>query len=133
MHRNKEACARCHRKLDPWGIALENFDAVGLWRQEVTRVVGGKKQAFPVEAKDTFPNGLELDGVDALRTHLMKERRESFAKSLVARLLTYALGRQLELSDQETVNDLVARLAKNDYHLRDLVYQVVVSRPFMTK
>ncbi len=133
VHRNKEACARCHRKLDPWGIALENFDAVGLWRQEVTRVVGGKKQAFPVEAKDTFPNGLELDGVDALRTHLMKERRESFAKSLVARLLTYALGRQLELSDQETVNDLVAQLAKNDYHLRDLVYQVVVSRPFMTK
>ena len=133
LHRNKEACGRCHRKLDPWGIALENFDAVGLWRDELTRVVDGQKKAFPVVAKEAFPSGLEIDGVDELRAHLVQEQREKFATSLVSRLLTYALGRQLELSDQDAVNDLVGQFANDEYGLRDLVYQVVVSRPFMTK
>lgn len=133
LHRDKEACARCHRKLDPWGLALENFDAVGLWRDELTRKVNGKPQSFPVVAKESFPSGLEIDGADELRNHLLQERQGGFARSLVTRLLTYALGRQLELNDQEIVDDLVEQFAKNEYRLRDLIYQVVSSDLFMTK
>jgi hypothetical protein len=133
IHRKKEACASCHRNIDPWGIALENFDAVGLWREEVRRKVGNKFQTLPVNAEDSLPNGKELSGVDQLKQHLSNEHKLDFAKSLVSRLLTYSLGRRLELSDQRGVDDITNKWKSQGFRLRDLVQNVVASEPFQVK
>ncbi len=120
IHRDKEACNRCHRDIDPWGIALENYDAVGLWRKEAV-------------AKDSFPDGREVDGVASLKDYLLEEQVDQFAKSLVTRLMTYALGRQPELNDQQAIDDITAEFAANDYRMRDLIQKLVKSAPFQTK
>ncbi len=133
IHRNTPACASCHDGIDPWGIALEHFDAVGLWRDEVRRREGRKTTTSPVDASDVLPDGTEIDGADALREHLLTERRDDFARTLVERMLTYALGRRLELTDLTTVDRLSDEFVANDCRLRDLVRTIVASEPFRTK
>jgi mono/diheme cytochrome c family protein len=133
IHRGTESCARCHRNIDPWGIALENFDAVGLWREGIRRKTGKKFETLPVIAKDTLPNGTELDGAERLKTYLVTERKNDFARSLVTRLLTYSVGRRLELSDQEAIGKLTTQFAADNYRLRSLVRAVVNSPSFQTK
>lgn len=133
IHRKREACASCHRNIDPWGIALENFDAVGLWRDQVRRKRGRKFEKIPVIARDTLPNGHELDGADQLKEYLLTRKKGEFAKSLVARLMTYALGRRLELGDHKAVEELAVRFAEDRYRLRNLIVKLVASPPFQTK
>jgi hypothetical protein len=133
IHRKNEACASCHRNIDPWGIALENFDAVGLWREEVRRKVGKNFKTQPVNAQDSLPNGKELSGVDQLKQHLSNEHKLDFAKSLVSRLLTYSLGRRLELSDHQAVDEITNKWQSQGFRLRDLVQNVVASEPFQVK
>lgn len=133
VHRKKEACNSCHQNIDPWGIALENFDAVGLWRDKIRRKVGKGFETRAVVASDVLPGGVELSSVEALKDHLINHRKMDFANSLVTRLLTYALGRRLELSDQEAIDQLTAQFAADDYPMRRLIHQVVSSSPFQTK
>ncbi|MFP6762682.1 MAG: DUF1592 domain-containing protein [Planctomycetaceae bacterium] len=133
IHRASEACAKCHRSIDPWGIALENFNAVGLWRDVVRRRVGKKFQTSPVNSVDVLPDGYRIDGVNALKNYLITSRRDDFARALVTRLLTYALGRSLELSDRQTIDDLTESLSAEDYHLRPLILRIVASELFQTK
>lgn len=133
VHRNREACANCHRGIDPWGIALENFDAVGLWRDQVRRKVGDKFETLAVKASDTLPNGDQLDGAASLKKHLSNERKNDFARSLVTRLLTYGLGRRLELTDQASVDAITSKFAENDYRLRGLLKNLVIDDLFRTK
>jgi len=96
-HRENEACARCHRGIDPWGIALEEFDAVGLLRDKIQRKSGKRMLEFDVDAKATLPGGHEVDGLDDLKSHLLTEKNDQFARTLVSRMLAYSLGRSLEL------------------------------------
>ncbi len=133
IHRGTAACASCHRDIDPWGIALENFDAVGLWREDVRRKVGGSFELLPVIAKDKMPDGQEIAGADALREYLVTKRKNQFAKALVERLLTYALGRRLELSDHDIVDKLTQDVIQNEYRLGYLVRAIAASEPFLTK
>jgi len=120
LHRTKDSCNRCHRSIDPWGIALENFDAIGKWRDDI-------------EATDTLPGGHEVAGVEGLRNYLMSERKDDFVTSLVARLLTYALGRTLELSDQAAVKAIATQAAADDYRLKGIIHQIIASESFQTK
>ena len=133
IHRSREACARCHRGIDPWGIALENYDAIGLWRDEVRRKVNGKFETVPVKSADNLPNGVPLDGVESLKAYLVNQRKEDFARSLVTKLATYALGRRLELTDQATIDQLTTQFAANDYRIRGLIQSIVASELFLTK
>lgn len=133
IHRGDGACASCHRRIDPWGIALENFDAVGLWREEVRRKVGRKFETQAVNAADQLPDGFQVNGVDSLKQYLLAERKNDFARSLVMRLLTYALGRNLELSDRSQIDDLTEKFVSNDYRLRQLIRDIVASESFLTK
>ena len=125
VHRNKESCASCHRGIDPWGIALENFDAIGLFRTEV--------HEKPVVAIDTLPNGTELDGVVSLKKYLVENRSEDFARAFVSRLAVYALGRNLELSDEDLIDDLTKEFTGDDYHIMALIQNLVASDAFLTK
>ncbi len=133
IHRKREACASCHRNIDPWGIAMEHFDAVGLWRDQVRRKVGNKFETLPVNASGVLPSGHKLDGIDILKSHLSTERKADFAKALVSRLLTYAIGRRLELSDQKAIDDIASKFAADDYRVRGLIQTIVSSELFQTK
>lgn len=133
IHRSREACARCHRGIDPWGIALENYDAVGIWRDEVRRKVNGKFETVPVKSADKLPNGQPLDGVQSLKDYLVNQRKNEFAKALVSKLATYAIGRRLELTDQPTIDELSTQFAANDFRLRGLIQSIVGSELFLTK
>ena len=132
-HRENEACARCHRGIDPWGIAIEEFDAVGLLRDKIQRKSGRKMVEFDVDARATLPGGHEVNGLDDLKKHLLTEKREEFARTLVSRMLAYSLGRSLELSDRETVGTITAQFIKNDYKLQNLIRLIVTSDTFGSK
>lgn len=132
-HLENEACARCHREIDPWGIALEEFDAVGLVRDRIQRKSGKNRLTFDVDASAVLPDGHEVNGLAELKDYLLSEKRTSFARTLVSRLLAYALGRSLELSDRDTLDELTARFIESDYRLRKLVHLIVASREFNSK
>ncbi len=133
IHGKREACASCHRDIDPWGIALENFGATGLWRTEIRRKTGRKSITVPVDSQSELPGGVKLTSVEDLKQHLVTRRRDDFARALVARLLTYALGRRLELGDQPALDKLTADWNSDGLGLRNLIQLTVLSDPFQTK
>jgi hypothetical protein len=130
VHRSDPACARCHHDLDPWGIALENYDAVGLWRDEIRTERGDDWVSSPVSARDTFSNGFVLEGPDILKDYIADEYGDEFARSLLVRMLTYALGRPLELVDQRPVHELTEQFAARGYRMLDLIQLIVSSELF---
>ena len=127
VHRKKEACADCHRNIDPWGIALEEYSAVGLRREKTTR---SKK---PISAKTILPGNHEISGLADLQKYLLNQRREQFAKALVTKLMTYALGRSLKLRDEPFIEELTTKFAKDGYRLSGLMKNIVTSRPFLSR
>jgi len=132
-HRENEACARCHRAIDPWGIALEEFDATGLFRKQSRRKDGRRMVTYEIDAAATLPDGSRVQGLKELKKYLLSEKRERFARAVVTRLLTYALGRSLELTDYETVDRLQAELIRSDFQLRKLIHSITASEAFSTK
>lgn len=133
IHRTVKSCNQCHRSLDPWGLALENYDAVGRWRTDISNATADGAQAQPVIATVVLPDGREVSGAAGLRDYLVNERKHEFARSLVSRLLTYALGRSLELTDQSAVDQVLDQFAQDNYRMKGLVHKVVSSEPFQTK
>jgi hypothetical protein len=123
-HRKDPTCASCHRRMDPLGFGLENFDAVGAWR-----TMDGK---FPIDASGSLPDGDEFNGPDELRT-ILKDRSDAFARCLTAKLLTYALGRGLERYDGRTVTLIAQRLPARQYRFSALVLEIVNSLPFQSR
>ena len=133
IHRKKASCEKCHRNIDPWGIALENYDAAGIWRDERHGNSGTDVPSERIDASGELPGGVQIEGVNGLKRHLIARHKDAFARSLISRLLTYALGRRLVLSDQGSVDGLADAFGENEYRLRDLVFSVVRSEPFQTK
>ena len=133
IHRKKEACNNCHRRIDPWGIAFENYDAVGRWRNQVTRKEKRKTRTIEVNAGTQLPSGQKISGIRDLKTVLMKDEKKRFARALVSKLLAYSLGRTLEITDEKTVVSLSKKFADNQYVLQDLIVDIVQSKPFRSK
>ena len=102
-HRKNAICASCHRRMDPLGFGLENFDAVGAWR-----TTEGK---FPIDASGQLPDGRRFTGPDELRTILSADR-DAFARAITSKLMTYALGRGLERYDTRTVKLIASAAAE---------------------
>jgi mono/diheme cytochrome c family protein len=119
-HRTNPVCATCHDIMDPIGLGLENFDAVGRWR---TREPGG-----PIDARGRLADGTEIDGAAELRKAVTSDP-EQFARVFTAKLLTYALGRGLESYDMPTVRKIV-REAAPEYKFSAIVYGIANSVPF---
>ncbi|MBC8291322.1 MAG: DUF1592 domain-containing protein, partial [Planctomycetes bacterium] len=139
-HREKEACANCHRGIDPWGVPLENFDATGLWRDiPPQRVAKGKGKGRPttkpkkIDASSQLPDGTELNGLAELKQYLLTRRREQFARSIVKRLLTYSVGRSLDFGDEATVTQLTEDFVAGGFRLHQLVPAIVQCETFQTK
>ena len=134
-HRKQISCNECHRNIDPWGISLENFGADGLWREQILRkkVKGKGMIKLPVLSEAILPDGNKIEGIADLKKHLLEDRREQFARAFTSKLLTYALGRRLELIDQKTVDELTSKFIKSDYRIKDLIYLIVASKTFQNK
>jgi len=122
LHRANPTCASCHNKIDPVGFALENFDAIGRWR-ETTR------DGLGIDSAGILADGTPVDGPVALRGALMA-KPEVFASVVAERLLIYALGRGLDPADMPTVRSIVRNAAETDYSLASIILGVVDSFPF---
>jgi hypothetical protein len=121
-HRTDPACASCHRRMDPLGFGLENFDAIGDWRLHE----GGQ----PIDSGGQLPGGRPFTGPAELKAALLAHPG-AFTRCLTEKLLTYALGRGLERADRRDVDRIVATLAREDYRFSALVIAVVESEPFL--
>ncbi len=138
LHRKRESCGNCHRGIDPWGIPLQHFDAIGLWRENTpVRLTKKKsKKPQPVVALDSttdLPDGTKIETAADLKSYLRDERKEWFARAMVKRLLAYALGRSLDFGDRETVEQLTNEFIAVDFRLRKLIHALVQSEAFQTK
>jgi hypothetical protein len=120
-HRANPACASCHDRIDPLGFALENFDAIGRWRNED----GGK----PVDSSAELADGTKFRGPDQLKQILLA-RKDLFIRNLTTKMLGYALGRGLTLQDSCAVDAIVARVKDNGYKAQALIDGIVLSAPF---
>ncbi len=127
LHRSQATCYACHRKIDPMGFALENFDAVGRWRQQYP---GPKK--LKVDPTATMANGEKVPDIKAFRGMLL-EREPQVTRSLCEKLLVYGTGRLMEPGDRGELDRIVNTLADSRGGLRDLVMLVVESDVFLTK
>ncbi len=121
-HRANETCAACHRKIDPFGFALENFDAIGGWRTNYS-----KDQK--IDASGVLPTGEKYTDVTNFRA-LILARHEQFTRALTEKLLTYALGRELALTDRGVIDGILKDLSSDKGGFKDLIRAVVLSESF---
>ena len=125
QHRANPVCASCHRLMDPLGLSLENFDAIGRWRDR------GEARG-PIDASGELPDGTPFDGPAGLKAALLRHP-ERFVTTVTEKLLTYALGRGLEHYDAPAVRAIVRAAAGDGYRLSSLVRGVVRSAPFQMR
>ena len=123
-HRQNPQCAVCHRIMDPAGLSMENFDAIGRWRD----AEGG----VPIDAAGNLPGGEEFDGVAGLRAAVL-ERPEVFVGNVAEKLLIYALGRGLDHTDAPAIRAITRAAAADDYRLSSLILGIVESAPFQMR
>ena len=120
-HRTKAECAGCHSRMDPLGFGLENYDAVGRWRDQIAGTA--------VDASGTLTNGVKFTGPIELKRQVLAQK-DLFARNLTEKMLSYALGRGLESYDAPTVNRIAAALARADYRASTLPLEIIRSYPF---
>lgn len=137
-HQEQPQCAQCHRRIDPLGHALQNFDAGGLWREvEYTEFFQNwkaiqSKQVFPIDASGQLPNGPQFTGFFGLRDAIAT-REQEFARGLIEHLISYALGRPCGFSDQEMVESILNKARSKGMTLRAIIHALVESPEFQSK
>jgi hypothetical protein len=134
LHNDNPACADCHRGIDPWGYAIEHFDAIGLWRDSIVRSIKGQDPIkLPIDSRSRLPGGHEVDGIEELKDFLLDQRSEQFARAFVHKLMTYSLGRTLEFSDEADIEILTRDFIKDDMRVAGLIKSIAASRAFRNK
>jgi len=124
-HRNKPACISCHAKIDPWGIAFENYDALGAFRTT--------NKDKPVDATSELFNKEKLAGMIGLKRYLLMNRQDQFTRALVHKMTAYALGHALSFSDNADIDNLAIKFRKQGDRLGDLVHLITQSTIFNSK
>jgi hypothetical protein len=124
-HRNKPACLSCHSRIDPWGIAFENYDAMGAFRTKI--------ENKPVDATSSLFNNQELAGIDGLKRYLLMDRQDQFARAMVHKMTAYALGRPLSFSDRADIDSLTVQFRRSGDRLGDLIHLITNSTIFNAK
>jgi hypothetical protein len=122
-HRRIESCAKCHDRIDPFGFALEGFDAIGRRRDTD---LGGR----PIDTHVTLPDGTSFTDLAGLRSYLVAQRREEFVRQFCRKLLGFSLGRSVELADKPLLGTMQERLAAADYHVQTALLVVIQSPQF---
>jgi mono/diheme cytochrome c family protein len=133
-HRDNTACAGCHRKIDPWGLAFEEYDAVGNWQRDgVGAQLRKRRTNNAVDAKVELPGGAKVDGLSGLRDELIRSRADDFRRAMLRKVMAYALGRSLTLRDTEATDALVPTLRERSDKFIALIELIVGSEPFQLK
>jgi hypothetical protein len=125
LHRGEALCSSCHNRMDPLGLALENFNALGRWRD--------KERNQPIDAAGQLVTGESFTGIRELKRILVNNHRREFYRCLSEKMLTYALGRGLDYYDVQAVDELVERLEKEDGRPSALVRGIIKSVPFQKR
>lgn len=132
-HQEQPQCAQCHRKIDPIGFGLENFDAVGLWRtHDVYERRGVGKKEWEIDPAGTLHNGPAFSGYFELRDRIA-EKPERFARGFAEALLQYGLGRQVGFSDEVLLEQLMHDASQKNFAMREFILSLVQSRVFQSK
>ena len=122
LHQSEVTCRNCHKVLDPIGFGLENFDAIGRWREK-------NDEGLAIDSAGKLPSGESFSSPAELKG-LLAKREADIARNLAERLMSYALGRQLEGYDDVVIDQLMVKIAKNQYLVRDIITEVVTSYLF---
>lgn len=137
-HREIASCNRCHSKMDPLGIALENFDVIGRWRDQYTDVSnyvakrennGNKTERFPVDTRTVHKDGRAFEGPQGLKNILLEDK-DKFSRAFLENMLSYAMARQLTFRDRDNLNLLYEQTTDTDFRLRDILLAIVSSEYF---
>jgi len=122
-HSSDATCAKCHQRIDPLGFALEGFDAIGRRRATTSAAVA-------IDTRTRLVDGREIDGLPGLRDYLLQHRRDTVVRHFCRKLLGYALGREIQLSDQPLLDEMLRRLADNEYRVSIVFLSIIQSRQF---
>jgi len=124
-HRSNATCFECHRKIDPLGISMENYDFLGRWRDRYSK-------RLPIDATGKMPDGTAINGPAGIRNYL-KQKPDQFTRCLTEKLLIYALGRRISFNDRDDIDRIVGAMPELRYGMRELIQQIVASEPFHSK
>ena len=133
IHRQDVSCAACHRRIDPWGLALEHFDAVGQWRTNVKRLDRKKALSVPVQAETVLPSGEKISGAADLKNYLLQHRSKQFAETIATQITSYAIGRSVEFADKRNIESITNTFIESDYRLQALIQRIVQDPLFQSK
>ncbi len=125
QHRSNASCANCHAMLDPLGFGLENFDAIGAWRD--------RDGDAPIDSTGRLSSGQEFQNAAELANVLLRDKADQFTRTLASKLLTFALGRGVEYYDKTALNEIVAKTKDGDYAFHTLIQAVCESVPFQKR
>ena len=124
-HRRNPTCYECHRKIDPIGLSMENYNQVGAWRDRYSK-------KLPIDSAGELPDGTLIRGPHGIKQYLL-DRPDQFTRCLTEKLFVYALGRSLSFTDRDDIDRIVLTLPRKNYGFRDLIQHIVSSEAFHTK
>lgn len=122
LHRNKVSCMDCHRKIDPYGVVFENYDASG--RHRLT--FNGEA----IDSNSILPDGTEVTGIQGIKEYILQHKSQDFVKSLVKNLFAYATGRNYSFKDEQEINTIIKKVIRDDYKFRTVIEEIVLSPSF---
>lgn len=133
-HAENESCRDCHRKIDPWGVAFENYNALGQWREgSRDPLVLDPHQNVNIDPSTRLSNGTNIRNLDDLKRYLLSKRESQFRRAVVRKVMSYGLGRYLEFADRSAVDSICKQVERSGDGFQTLIEQVVLSEPFSSK
>ena len=122
LHREKAACMDCHKKIDPYGIVFENYNAVGRYQKLAMEK--------PIDAQTELPDGNEVNGIDEIKSYIINLKSDDFTRSLVKHLFAYALGRDVTFVDEKEIETIVQQVKRDGYGFQSVIENIVISPSF---
>ncbi len=133
-HAENTSCRDCHQKIDPWGVAFENYNALGQWREGSNDpLVLAPHQKVRIDPSTQLNNGTKIQSLDDLQRYLLSEKLSVFRRAVVRKVMSYALGRYLEFTDRPTVDAICETLENDGDNFQTLIEQIILSEPFSAK
>ena len=133
-HAQVESCRECHAKIDPWGVAFENYNALGQWREGVSDpLVHRAHQAVNIDPSTQLKSGKRIQNLDDLKKYILTEKKPQFRTAVVRKVMAYSLGRYLEFSDRSAIDTICESVEHENESFHTLIEQIVLSEPFLTK
>ena len=133
-HADNASCRDCHRKIDPWGVAFENYNALGQWREGTKDpLVLGPHQNVNIDPSTRLGNGTNIQNLDDLKHYLLTQKLSQFRRAVVRKVMSYGIGRYLEFADRPVVDSICEALQNDGDKFQTLIEQIVLSETFSTK